>query len=453
MAIGNAIGIGFGNLIVTIATIIQTFKARVLLDSGTFEAESYLLTQNANNIQSASFVYIPAAFKAGVDYSIKGDDLTHARNSVAYRNNASNVLEQMAANVGRVSYVGGVPTLLNEPLRTNLITFSENYTDASWTKGNCTITANAGTAPTGLNTAQLFNEGNASANHTLSKGGIVFVAGNYIIYQVIKAVNRNFVGLASVNANIGNIFNLTTNTVTSNLLGGSLTNPFCIDHPSGNGWKIIGGQTNNPNNISFFVFAAINGTTVNYQGTNQNCYLLAGSQVELGTTLSSYILTTTAAVTRVADVATVTRSFTANSTIFQNVYLNAGSLSDGVQYTLLDARVSSTVRITLYRLNNNLVIDVINSTTQYSGTVWTLPTLVQNTVYKIAIVTTATGFKVFVNGALRYTSGTLSMPTLTSATYAIGCDATGANQYNGSIINNFVENTNLDDATCITRTT
>lgn len=297
---GNGYGFVIGS-VSALKALVNAFKARVLADSGTFEGEANLLNQKIADINAASFVYIPSSYKVGIDYSIKGGDLTHSRSSVAFRNNASNVLEQMAANVGRVSYVGGVPTLLVEPARTNSITFSEDYTNASWVKGNCTITANAGIAPSGANTAQLFNEGSTSANHSLSKGGIIFVAGNYIIYQIIKSVNRNFVGLGSANANIGNIFNLTNNTVTSNLFGGSLTNPFCIDHPSGNGWKIIGGQTNNPNNISFFIFAAINGTTVNYQGTNQNCYLLAGSQCELGLYATSYIRTTASTVTRVAD--------------------------------------------------------------------------------------------------------------------------------------------------------
>ena len=449
MAIGNAIGIGFGNLIVTIATIIQTFKARVLLDSGTFEAESYLLTQNANNIQSASFVYIPAAYKAGIDYSIKGGDLTHARNSVAYRNNASNVLEQMAANFGRVSYVGGVPTLLMEPLATNICLQSNNFTNVNWIKTfSATITANSATSPDGTNNASLLAVGTSAFSgiyYTISGS-----SNQYTTSIFAKKGTFNFLYFVDVTGTTTVAwFNLNNGTVGTVAIGYTAR---ISESEYKNGWYLCEVSRTGANQApSYFQIGASNNDNTN-GGIGGNI-LIYKAQVETTKLATSRIDTTTAAVTRVADVATVTRTFTANSTVFQNVYLNAGSLSDGVQYTLLDARVSSTVRITLYRLNNNLAIDVINSTTQYSGTVWALPTLVQNTVYKIAIVTTATGFKVFVNGALRYTSGTLSMPTLTSATYAIGSFATGVLQYNGSIINNFVENTNLDDATCIARTT
>ena len=49
MAIGIAIGIGFRQLIATIAAIVATFKARVLADGGTSEA-TQCLTQTVTRL-------------------------------------------------------------------------------------------------------------------------------------------------------------------------------------------------------------------------------------------------------------------------------------------------------------------------------------------------------------------------------------------------------------------
>jgi hypothetical protein len=416
--LGLGLGIAsstFKGALSAIKVIVNAFKARVLSDGGTFEGEANLLAQNADNINSASFVYIPSSYKAGVDYCIKGTDLTHARNSVAYRNNANNVLEQMAANVGRVSYINGVPTLLIEPLRTNLMEWSEDFSQAVWSKtGGAVITSNTIVAPNGNQTADVITGGAVFQNKTVVNGSV---------YRGSVWIKASTNGTAVIGNAAGAVF-----------LGINITTQW---------QRFTFSRTTTGTSDGLAIFANQGLTTLH----------VWGAQYELGTTVTSYIPTTSSSVTRVADVASITRSFTANSTIFQNVFLNTGSLADSNAYTLLDIRVSTSVRITLYRINNGLSIDVINSSVQYSGSVYTLPTLVQNTLYKIAIVTTATNFKVFVNGLLVFTSGTLSMPNLSSAPFAIGSFTTGVLQWNGSIINTFIEDTNLSDSECITRTT
>lgn len=358
---GYGYGYGIKNVFVTIATIIKTFKARVLADGGTYEGEANLLTQKLTDINSASFVFVPSAYKATKLYALKGTDLTNARSSVAYRNNASNILEQMGSNVGRISYVGGVPTLLVEPARTNLFLNSFSPVTQNITVVNgivYTVSINGGTAT-------LSGAGSGSAT---------------------TGSNRTFTAIGTM------------------------------------------------------LIIAITGSPT-------------WCQVEAGSFATLIIATLGSSVTRVADTNSVTRTFTQNQTIFQSIYLNAGSLSDGGVYAIFDARVSSTSRITLYRFNNTIQIDVINTTTQYSGTVFTITSPIKNAVYKIAITFTATVFKVFVNGALVYTSATLSMPNLGSATLSIGCFTTGILQYNGSLGENYIYDYTMSDAEAILRTT
>jgi len=53
-------------------------------------------------------------------------------------------------NVPRIDYTGGgCPHILAEPQRTNLITYSEDFTDSSWTNAGVTVTPNNATSPDG----------------------------------------------------------------------------------------------------------------------------------------------------------------------------------------------------------------------------------------------------------------------------------------------------------------
>ena len=83
-----------------------------------------------------SLAMIPSGYKDGKVYSVlpsNGDgDFTFSRGSNATRINSSGLIETVATNVPRLEYplidgvVNGCPSLLLEPQRTNLITYSED---------------------------------------------------------------------------------------------------------------------------------------------------------------------------------------------------------------------------------------------------------------------------------------------------------------------------------------
>ena len=86
-----------------------------------------------------SLALIPSAYKVGKVASVlpesgKGD-FTFTRGSEATRINASGLIEAVGDDVPRIDHSdGGCPILLLEPQRTNLIQYSEDFSDASWTK-------------------------------------------------------------------------------------------------------------------------------------------------------------------------------------------------------------------------------------------------------------------------------------------------------------------------------
>ena len=111
-----------------IKAIILAFKTRVIADSGTFEAETNLDSQ-LNNIgkdlfDSASLVITPNGVKTSKLYAIKPEngsgDLTVVRATTATRVDENGNIVDVPANIARIDYSTGQPSILVEPQMTNL---------------------------------------------------------------------------------------------------------------------------------------------------------------------------------------------------------------------------------------------------------------------------------------------------------------------------------------------
>ena len=109
--------------------IVSLFKARVLADVGTFEAENYLENKlgmfSQNLFNDASYIISPNGYKTSKIYALKPEngngDLDIVRNTTATRINQYGVRETVPANIVRIVYSNGKPCFLIEPQRTNLV--------------------------------------------------------------------------------------------------------------------------------------------------------------------------------------------------------------------------------------------------------------------------------------------------------------------------------------------
>jgi hypothetical protein len=254
----------------------------------------------------ASLVVVPSGYKAAKVYAQKPQttdgQLAFTRASTATRVNASGLVEAVASGVPRLDYLNSTcPKLLLEPQRTNIITFSEQFNNAAWSTGNATVTANQTISPDGTTNADKLAASIAITTNPAeliqSTSQAANTAHSYSVYA--KKSTSNFIAmrLTSVAGNPYVWFNLNTGTVgtVQSGLTGSIVSV-------GNGWYrcTVTGTTQavigvnrvdiavSDNNGSFV--CAINGSI-----------FLWGCQVEAGAYASSYIPTTTAAVTRVAD--------------------------------------------------------------------------------------------------------------------------------------------------------
>lgn len=401
-----------------ISQLIAAFKARVLADSGTYEGEANLLNQSLVAINSAGFVYVPSAFKSGRLYSLKptdgSGDLIFSRNSLAYRNNASNVLEQMAANVGRIDYVNGVPTLLLEPISTNIILRSNEFTNGYWgASGPLTNrTPNSGASPEGLTNALKLAESNNSQEFKLFRNSVSGLANNtnYCISFFAKAAERSFCYVQNA-AGTGARFDLQAGVWVGNRPVAPVNSGI---RNEGNGWYRIWITLNTGAATAIIPEIGIllaNNNTASYVGTSGNGILIYGAQFEQGTQPSSYIKTTDTTLTRIADFAnksglSSSLGQTQGTIIFDFIYREpktsvGGQLgitsSSGVINNCIVLWNNSTLNTIVLLLRANGV-NVVNNIS--------LGVVAYNTRYKIAIGYNSGDIVLYVNGVQVYTAST-----------------------------------------------
>jgi hypothetical protein len=206
------------------------------------------------------------------------------------------------ANVPRLDYLGSsCPRLLLEPQRSNLITFSEQFDNAAWTKTSIAVTANATTSPDGYDNADLFTTNNAAGSvyraYHNSTGG---TDATNTISGFFKYGNHPYAYITADSSGLGKyaIFNVQTGVITFTSTGYTST---ITDY--GSGWYrcTLTGTFDSNNNVQFGL--APNATA--YAGpslANGKTLYVWGAQREYNVSYaSSYIPTLGAAVTRGAD--------------------------------------------------------------------------------------------------------------------------------------------------------
>ena len=182
------------------------------------------------------------------------------------------------------------------PSYTNLAQQSQTFDNAAWAKSDTTISADATTAPDGTTTADKLVETATTNSHAIAKGAITAASGAaYTVSFYMKAAERTYAAIYDGISSKGKFFNLSAGTVGGNLVGApdnaTITN-------AGNGWyRCTITITTASTSLNPYIFLSTDGTTFSYAGTAGSGIYIWGAQLELGSTASTYIPTTTAAVT------------------------------------------------------------------------------------------------------------------------------------------------------------
>jgi hypothetical protein len=199
--------------------------------------------------------------------------------------------------------------LLIEEQRTNLLTYSADFSNAIWTKSECTITPNVSIAPDGSLTANKLASSTAStANHYVVQTYTGWTSGTtYTVTMYAKSDNYNFLRInmptTAFGAPTSQVFNLSTGA-----LGAASTNsPTSTITAVGNGWYRCSMTKTATATASGFVafYSTLADATSAFTGNGYSGIFIWGAQLEAGAFATSYIPTVASQVTRSPDSATL----------------------------------------------------------------------------------------------------------------------------------------------------
>ena len=233
----------------------------------------------ANIYDKSSLVLIPSGTKTSKVYSqkpVNGDgDFTFSRSTAATRVNADGNIEKQTGNY---------------------ILYSQQIDNGYWNKYQMSVTANQATAPDGTTTADLIDDGTASAIHAIEENETIGFGGSVTASIHAKYVDTQYLVLA--------IYDTTYKAVAFDIQNGtignkSLSSLIATIEDLGSGWYrcAVTHPTNTRNNPFYTIGLRDDNVAAFYTlaGSNRQAYVW-GAQLEDGLVARDYIETTTAAV-------------------------------------------------------------------------------------------------------------------------------------------------------------
>ena len=385
---------------------------------------------------------IPSGVKAGKLYSVlptNGDgDFTTTRNTVATRVNENGLIEEVASNVPRLDYSdGGCPSLLLEPASTNLIPYSEDFSNVAWNKSSLIATSTLDINPSGTGSAYkiITDSGVAISSafiYEILSGLTPSVAHSYSVFAKKSELNSIRVafddgvtlsnrGEATFNLNDGSISNI-QNT-------GNFSGVTAKSENYGNGWYrcTVSSVVNTTGQTRARVY---NSDTTITTGDGAKGVLVYGAQLEENSYATSYIKTVGTTQTRVADTANGAGNASLINSTEGVLYAEVSVLSNGGSNRIISLFDSSSSRVSLTFHSDTNRVQFFVAINGYTNTVSIDATTIDQTILnKIAVRYGANNYALFINGTKvgedTSQSNTFSVNSLSELTFSDVADFYG----------------------------
>jgi hypothetical protein len=452
-------------------TYYDGYKERVLNNLGTtYPSETPYVLGNLYGqdlLQKASLIITPSGTNTSKLYAIKpqnsSGDLDVVRATTATRVNEDGIIENVASNTPRIDYdtVGGCPSVLLEPQRTNLLTYSDDFSNTVWMKDNLNVIPNTTISPNGTFTASTVNEGGGAGVHFLYNYSLpnLIIGNNYTETIFAKKNQDDWIQLAFSLSSFSSAtwanFNLSTGQI-GNKGANAVANIVALK----DGYykiSLTGISTINGNSAICFVAPTNNTNSVNriigYQGTNRNNFYIWGAQLEQGSYATSYIPTVGSAVTRNADVISKTGISSLIGQTEGVLFVECSNFKNNTNASHISLCENTSLD------NRNLLIFNIDGTVRFfvcSYGVIQINSLLSEIynledVKKIAISYKLNDFKAYINGVLVFSQNTFNPSSnLSILNFS---DQSGNNLFNGKVKQLQLYKTALTDAEMVTLTT
>ena len=388
---------------------------------------------------SPSLLIVPARFKTGKLYTqiattsagvVLGSsgDFNVTRATTATRFNSAGLIESVASGVPRLDYytsggTAGCPALLVEPAATNFAPNANliNVLDTPTVSGGVTFTTGSTDflAPDGASgSINKYVGGNASGSTQNTRYGGTSVAvsasGTYRFSLFVKAGATNPLNFCAIQFALFTGASGTATSYFSLASGTALTSGSSIEN-YGNGWyrcisapyTVASGDLSG--SVYFYLAEGNNDITWPASGALNLTAYTWGAQMEAGSIATSYIPTTTAAVTRNAEV--VDLSGAVSGCIGQTegtlYWEGDASLVSGAQDILFINR-NNTNSVVLYKGVTNLISARVHASGAAALTI--ADTVVRTGFLKIAVAYKSGDSTLYINGTR---AGTLNTTAFT----------------------------------------
>ena len=338
-------------------------------------------------------------------------DFNFTRSGSATRINSQGLIETVGNGVSRLNYplidgkVAGCPSHLLEPQKINQLQRSQEFSNSYWINNGVTITENNEISPDGTLNADLLT--GVSGGFGVVRFG-TWSATNKVASCFAKKGSTELFKIANGSGGVGGVtFNLENGIVITEDSGfdGSIEN-------YGNGWY----------RCTAIDTLARSGTfSLGVTAASESVYLW-GAQLE-SDYLTSYIPSTSSAVTRSAETANGAGDASTFNSLEGVLYVETSALSNDLserRFGLSDGTSSNVIRVGYTSVSNRIIAVVYNGSNQAVMT-YTSPDITQKS--KIAVLYQENNFALWVDGVKRSTdtSGSVfSANTLNSLDFNIG---------------------------------
>ena len=359
---------------------------------------------------------IPCGYKASKVYSVLPTDgvgdFDFTRSGDATRVNSEGLIETVGSNVPRLNYplidgvVSGCPSLLLEPARTNLIDYSEDFSNAYWTKSGSSVIPNTVISPDGTTNAFKLVEDSATSDHYIGTQAWATASLNgqdYTISCFAKRGENNFIQLLFSGATHD-----LSNYVNFDLLNGvvgSSSNGVAKIEAMGNGWYKCSFTSPTITAVATsqsFIWKIESATSIkseSYQGDGTSGVYIWGAQVEVGSYPTSYIPTSGSTATRSAETCNNAGDVNTFNDSEGVLFLETAFLANDLQiegFSINDGSVNNKIAIFKWLSSNTIFARVKSAGTFVVNTGVTITDITQNN--KIAFKYKVNDFALWING-------------------------------------------------------
>lgn len=318
-------------------------------------------------------------------------DFTRASSATVV--NKAGLIETVGTGIPRIDFLGNTNgALLLEPQRTNLITYSNDFTNSGWSHFRGTITANAIISPDGTLNASRYQEDSQTGSHMFRRQSLSITNGlSYTGSIFAKKGELTSIILQS------NSSSRWVASATFDLENGTVTSGTGVIENYGNGWykcSISG------NAVQTTADAGLEILTSSSVGRNGDGLYMYGAEFEQSSYPTSYIPTQGSTVTRVAEICTgAGNDQVINSTegvLYAEIegFTNGGqgdiylTMSDGSSVNSIQLLLHNTANRINFRVRSANVLEVNISDLTFN----------QDTNNKIACLYSSGKFSLWING-------------------------------------------------------